>query len=276
MEHLGYIFSEFLGTFMLILIGLGVNANVSLKKTHGSGSGWIVITWGWSMGVLIGATVALYSGGQLNPAVTIGLLMAKQLTFVQATEAIVGELLGAFVAASLIVFLYWNHFKETDDQGAIGGTFFTSPAIESPTHNFFAEVFGTFVLMGAILASIIFSNQGSFILYGPLFAALAVFAIGMSLGGLTGYSINPARDLMPRLTHHLMPIPNKGSSNWNYSWVPIIGPIVGALFAVAVSYLGLAMATNLDWETLGNGSQWGLNSAGISQNIGLSLYSFNI
>ncbi len=259
-----YFLSEFLGTFVLMLIGLGVNANVSLKKTKGFNSGWIVITWGWAMGVLIGATIALYSGGQLNPAVAVGLWATKQITISFFFLAIAGQLFGAFVASLLIVYLFWDHFKATDNADAVAGTFFTSPAIKSPLRNFMTEIFGTFVLVGGILFATIYSKSTNgllpALLYGPLFAGLIVFAVGLTLGGLTGYAINPCRDLCPRLAHWLMPVPNKGSSHWSYVWVPVIGPIVGALFAVAIAYIALVIGNG----EIGDVPNWGANVASLN------------
>lgn len=245
--------SEVIGTFFLIVIGCGVNAGVSLKKSKAEDSGWIVITIGWAMAVLIGATIALASGGHLNPAVTIAQFAAGIIPISQTLFYLVAELLGAFLGAIVIIGLYWDHFKETTNPDAVGGTFFTGPAIENKARNVITEIVGTFVLVMAVFATIFYggtatddgSFHGVYTLYGPLFVGLTVLAIGVSFGGLTGYAINPARDLMPRLAHFLMPIPNKGSSNWGYAWVPIIGPIIGGLFATAV-FIGVIALTTPD------------------------------
>lgn len=235
--NLGGIFlSEMIGTFLLILIGCGVNASVNLKKTYSNNSGWIVISFGWGMGVMIGAAAAYYSGGHLNPAVTLAMWTEDFINTQEAMIYFCGEIVGAFLGALTVAFLFWDHFKETEDKSAIAGTFHTTPAIKKWYRNFATEFFATAVLVLPLLT--ITEVDVSWI-YGPLFAGLIVLGIGLTLGGLTGYAINPARDLMPRLVHTIVKIPNKGSSNWAYSWVPILGPLFGSMLAVGVFELML-------------------------------------
>lgn len=226
--------SEMLGTFFLILIGCGVNASVNLKKTHSNNSGWVVICFGWAMGVFIGASVAFASGGHLNPAVTLAMWVEGVVDVGQAFMYFFAELVGAFLGALLVAFLFWKHFKATEEKEKIAGTFHTSPAIRNWPRNLATEFFATSALILPILVSGDASITPGFTLYGPLFAGLLVLGIGLTLGGLTGYAINPARDLMPRLVHTVIKVPNKGSSNWDYAWVPTVGPLLGSLFAVGL------------------------------------------
>ncbi len=222
------ILAEIIGTMLLILLGDGVVANVLLGKTKGNNSGWIVITWAWGLAVFVGAysAVALGSGAHLNPAVTIGLVVAGNAN---AQANVVGYLIGEFVGAMLGAFLVWLHFyphwAETADPGLKLAVFSTGPAIRNTVLNFISEVIGTFVLMFGILAL-----PANF-LPGPFAVGLLVVVIGLALGGTTGYAINPARDLGPRIMHAILPIPGKGSSDWGYAWIPVVGPIVGAIIA---------------------------------------------
>jgi glycerol uptake facilitator protein len=232
-------FSEVMGTGMLTLLGCGVVANVILPKTKGFNSGWVVITFGWGLAVFAGVYVAYKSGAHLNPAVTLGLaasggdlfggnadlgIPAVPTTFANILTYLAGELVGAFLGAVLAFLAYKRHF----DQEAPGATklavFSTGPELRSYGWNFVTEVIGTFVLVFVIL---LFGPSPSGL--GPLAVALLVVSIGMSLGGPTGYAINPARDLGPRIAHAVLPIRGKGSSDWGYSWVPIVGPIVGGV-----------------------------------------------
>lgn len=231
---MGTIFlSETLGTAMLLLLGAGVVANVILPKTKGFNSGWIVITWGWGLGVFAGVYTAYKSGAHLNFAVTVGLWAANKdfapgvpPTFSNAMVYLGGEMLGAFIGAVLVWLAYKKHFDEDADEGIKLAVFSTGPGIRSYGWNFVTEVIGTFVLVFVIIA---FGPTSTGL--GPLAVALLVVGIGLSLGGPTGYAINPNRDLGPRIAHALLPIPNKGSSDWAYSWVPVFGPIVGGIIA---------------------------------------------
>jgi len=221
--------AETIGTMLLILLGDGVVANVLLGKTKGNNSGWIVITWAWGMAVFVGAyvAVALGSGAHLNPAVTVGLMVAgNQNAIANAPSYFIGEFVGAFLGAVLVWLHYFPHWKETADPGLKLAVFSTGPAIRNTAMNFISEVIGTFVLMFAILAI-----PKVWSLPGPFTVALAVLVIGLALGGTTGYAINPARDLSPRIAHAILPIPGKGSSDWGYAWIPVVGPIVGAVIA---------------------------------------------
>jgi glycerol uptake facilitator protein len=236
------ILAEIIGTMLLILLGDGVVANVLLGKTKGNNSGWIVITWAWGLAVFVGAytAVALGSGAHLNPAVTVGLLIAGDAgASANFVGYIIGEMLGAMLGAFLVWLHYYPHWKETADPGLKLAVFSTGPAIRNTVLNLVSEIIGTFVLMFGILAI-----PKVWPLPGPFTVALLVVVIGLSLGGTTGYAINPVRDLGPRIMHAILPIPGKGSSDWGYSWIPVVGPIVGAslaalLFNVAKPMLGI-------------------------------------
>ena len=221
---------EFVGTAVMVLFGAGVCANNSLKKAFGAGSGWVLISFGWGLAVFVGAFISAPSGAHLNPAVTIGLALAGQFKG-NVLGYIIAQLTGAMLGAAVVYLMYKKHFDESDDPGAKKGVFCTGPAIRSYGYNLISEIVGTFVL---ILGILMVSGAG---IAGPLPVALLVVAIGMSLGGTTGYAINPARDLGPRIVHFLLPIKGKGDSDWAYSWVPIVGPIVGSCLAVGVYLL---------------------------------------
>jgi len=241
------ILAEYLGTFILILMGTGVCANSSLKDTFAKGADWVLISFGWGFGVYLGVIIAgPSSGAHLNPAVTVGLSIAGKFAWADAPLYILAQLLGAMSGAFLTWLLYADHYNRTEDSGTIKGTFCTSPAIKNIPRNVFSEVVGTFVLIFVVLfiAGPEFKLGGVVAVkfglgsIGALPVALLVVAIGMSLGGLTGYAINPARDLGPRIIHALVPIKSKGTSDWGYAWIPIVGPVVGAALA---SFLYLAV-----------------------------------
>lgn len=229
---------EIAGTAMLMLLGVGVVANVVLGKTKGNGGGWLLISFGWGLAVFAGVFVAYKTGAHLNPAVTFGILTSGAseyaegipVDFVNTVAYLAAELIGAMLGAFLAWAVYKKHYDAEKDAGNILGTFSTGPEIRSYGWNFVTEVVATFVLVIVIL---LFGGTPDKL--GPLAVALIVVAIGASLGGPTGYAINPARDLGPRIMHALLPIPNKGSSDWAYSWVPILGPLVGAVLAGVVS-----------------------------------------
>lgn len=238
--------AEFIGTMILVLMGDGVVANVCLKDTKGNAGGWIVITMGWGLAVFTAVVVSgEFSGAHINPAVTIGLAVAKAFPLAKVPLFITAQLLGGAAGALVVWLFYRDHYDISTDQDAILATFCTGPAIRRPVSNVLSEVIGTFVLVLAVLyiaglkvaATTVEIKVGMGSL-GALPVAFIVMGIGLSLGGTTGYAINPARDLGPRLIHQLVPIKNKGASDWAYSWVPIIGPILGALLAAFVCCLG--------------------------------------
>jgi len=233
--------AEALGTMMLVLLGDGVVANVLLARSKGEGSGWIVITMGWGAAVALAVyAVGRISGAPLNPAVTIGLAAIGSFAWGKVAGYIIAQMTGAFVGAVLVWLAYMPHWKETPDAATKLGVFCTAPAIYRPAANFVTEVIGTAVLLFGVLAiaanaqdlarpgdvnlSVVFSRG-----LQPLLVGVLVLGIGLSLGGPTGYAINPARDLGPRLAHALLPIPGKGSSNWEYAWIPVVAPIVGGI-----------------------------------------------
>ncbi|MEN7546301.1 MIP/aquaporin family protein [Rapidithrix thailandica] len=236
--------AEVIGTMLLILLGNGVVANVVLPNTKGNNGGWIVITTAWALAVFIGVVVAgPYSGAHLNPAVTIGLAIAGKFDWVKVPVFVAAQFAGAMIGAFLVWLIYKDHFKATDDSGLKLAPFSTDPAIKNPVSNLISEVVGTFVLVFVIFyfTNAEISSNGTPIGLGSVGAipvAFLVWVIGLSLGGTTGYAINPARDLGPRIMHALLPIPQKGNSNWGYSWVPVFGPLLGAGIA-AVLHLWL-------------------------------------
>ena len=221
---------ELIGTTLLLLLGDGVVANVVLRKTKGEASGWIVITMGWAMAVFVAVfVVASASGAHLNPAVTLGLAMAGKFEWALVPMYLVAQMLGAMLGATLVWIQYRLHFAATEDPDAKLAVFATGPAIRSPLDNVISEVIGTFVLVFAVL----FLAAPEVGLGGldALPVALVVLVVGLALGGTTGYAINPARDLGPRIMHALLPIPGKGSSDWGYSWIPVVGPLLGGALA---------------------------------------------
>lgn len=242
--------AEFVGTALLILLGNGVVANVVLQQTKGHAGGWIVITAGWGLAVFTAvACVGQFSGAHINPAVTLGLAIANKFAWADVAGYIGSQMLGAIFGAFLVFGFYYPHYAVTDDPGAKLATFATGPAIRSPFQNFFCEVVGTFVLMWAVLLAVTPKFELAFggnsmqvpVGLGSLDAlpvGLVVFAIGLSLGGTTGYAINPARDLGPRIAHALLPIPGKGDSDWSYAPIPVVGPLLGATLA-AIAMLAL-------------------------------------
>jgi glycerol uptake facilitator protein len=236
--------AELIGTMLLILLGDGVVANVLLNDTKGNNSGWIVITTGWGLAVFVGITVAgPYSGAHLNPAVTIGLAIAGKFAWAKVLPYILAQMLGAFAGAFLVWLMYYDHFKRTNNSASVLAVFCTGPAVRNYRSNIASEIIGAFVLVFTVFyitgAEITNSKTpiglGS---VGALPVAFLVWVIGLSLGGTTGYAINPARDLGPRIMHAVLPIKSKGSSDWAYAWIPIAGPIIGAAIA-ALIYLQL-------------------------------------
>ena len=236
------VIAEIFGTGLLILLGDGVVAGVLLAKSKSNAGGWIVITMAWAFAVFVGVVVAgPISGAHLNPAVTVGLAVNGSIGWDAVPQYLVGEFIGAFIGAILVLIHYWDHFKETEDKGLKLAVFCTGPNIRNYPLNFISEVIGTFVLVFAILcfgtngsASGVQLASGGVSILGALPVALVVLVIGLSLGGTTGYAINPARDLGPRIIHAIFPVPGKGHSDWGYSWVPVVGPLVGGVLAALV------------------------------------------
>lgn len=227
--------AEILGTMLLILLGDGVVANVLLGKTKGNNSGWIVITTAWALAVFVGVmVVGSISGAHLNPAVSIGLAVAGNFPWAQVPGYIVAQMVGAFIGAVIVWLSYFNHWAATSDPGLKLAVFSTGPAIRNTVWNLVTEAVGTFMLLFGVLGirgAVMGTDAIDMGALGAIPVAFLVWAIGLSLGGPTGYAINPARDLAPRIAHAILPIPGKGSSDWGYSWIPVVGPIVGAVIA---------------------------------------------
>jgi glycerol uptake facilitator protein len=236
--------AEFIGTALMILLGNGVVANVVLTGTKGNGGGWIVITTAWALAVFVAVVVAApYSGAHLNPAVTIALAISGKFDWAQVPIYMIAQMLGAMLGAFLVWIKYKDHFAATNDQGLKLAAFSTGPAIRNTISNLTSEIIGAFVLLFVIFyftnAEIVDTKApvglGSL---GAIPVMFLVWAIGLSLGGTTGYAINPVRDLGPRLMHSILPVASKGPSDWSYSWIPVIGPLIGASLA-AILYLAL-------------------------------------
>lgn len=225
---------EFIGTALLIILGDGVVANVVLNKTKGQNSGWMVIAFGWAMAVFVGvyASQHLGGGGHLNPAVTLAIAAFGEFDLALIAPYLGGQFAGAFTGAVIVWIAYKQHFEQTENKDLKLAVFCTGPAIRSAGHNMITEIIGSFVLMFGVLAmSPSVSSLGTL---DALPVGLLILGIGLSLGGPTGYAINPARDLGPRIAHFLLPIPGKRDSDWSYSWIPVIGPIMGAILAAFV------------------------------------------
>jgi glycerol uptake facilitator protein len=224
--------AELVGTLLLVLLGDGVVAGVVLKGTKNNNSGWIVITMGWGLAVAMSVFVTgQYSGAHLNPAVSLAVLIDGGLNFAEFLTYVSAQMIGAILGAILVLVMYFPHFEKTQDAGSVLAVFSTGPAIRNPLFNLISEAIGTFVLVFVILN---FQDLG---LLQPLVVGFLVVGIGLSLGGTTGYAINPARDLGPRLVHQFLPVPNKGSSDWNYAWIPVVGPLLGGAIAALVKIL---------------------------------------
>jgi glycerol uptake facilitator protein len=240
--------AEFIGTAILIILGNGVVANVVLARTKGNNSGWIVITAGWGLGAFVGVFCAQrFSGAHINPAVTLAMAAAGKFAWAKVPGYLVAQMLGAMAGGATVFLFYREHFKATEDAGAKLACFCTAPNIRNVAQAFFCEVVGTFLLVLPVFlitdASVTLPGAAGAVTQAPiglgalgaLPVALLVFAIGLSLGGTTGYAINPARDLGPRIAHALLPVPGKHGSDWAYAWVPVAGPVVGGLLAAWVN-----------------------------------------
>ncbi|MBO1513597.1 MIP/aquaporin family protein [Metabacillus bambusae] len=218
---------EVIGTMILIIFGGGVVGGVVLNKSKAQNSGWIVITMGWGFAVAFGAyAVGSVSGAHLNPAVTIGFASIGEFPWADVPAYVTAQMIGAFIGATIVWLYYYPHWKATEDQGAKLAVFSTDPAIPHTPSNLISEVLGTAILVFGLLS--IGANEFTEGL-NPIIVGFFITAIGLSLGGTTGYAINPARDLGPRIAHFLLPIAGKGSSNWKYAWIPVVGPIVGGM-----------------------------------------------
>lgn len=220
---------ELIGTFLLVLLGCGVNAGVNLNKSNSHNSGWIVITMGWAFAVTIGVYASGFlSAAHLNPAVTIAFAVNGSFAWGEVVPYIAGQMVGAILGAVTVWLAYHEQFEATEDEGAILGTFSTGPQVPNTVWNLVTEIIGTAVLVIGVMA--LGANQLADGL-NPILVGAIVAAVGLSLGGPTGYAINPARDLGPRIAHAFLPISGKGDSNWSYAWIPIVGPIIGAVIA---------------------------------------------
>ncbi|SDX85798.1 MIP/aquaporin family protein [Salimicrobium album] len=231
--------AEIIGTMILIIFGGGVVAGVVLKGSKAEGTGWVLITIAWGLGVTMGVYASgNVSGGHINPAVTLGFAAIGEFPWAKVPMYISAQIIGAFIGGVIVFLNYLPHWRATEDKGAKLAVFSTDPAIRSPFSNLVSEILGTFVLvMGLLFIGANDFTQG----LNPAIVGLLIVAIGMSLGGTTGYAINPARDLGPRIAHALLPIPNKGGSDWSYSWVPILGPVLGGIYG-AIFYKAIFLS----------------------------------
>jgi len=245
-EQMSEFLAELIGTMILIILGGGVVAGVTLKKSKAEGAGWIVITIGWGLGVTMGVyAVGNFTGAHINPAVTLGFAAAGDFPWAKVPMYVSAQIIGALIGACIVFFNYLPHWQETKEQETKLGVYATIPAIRSPFSNLVSEIIGTFVLlMGLMFIGANDFTEG----LNPLIVGALIVAIGMSLGGTTGYAINPARDLGPRIAHALLPIPGKGGSDWKYAWVPIVGPVLGGVYG-AVFYKAIfeAAFTSVFW-----------------------------
>ncbi len=227
--------AEFIGTTILLLLGNAVVANVILKKTKGHNAGWIAINLGWGVAVFVAVfIVAKYSGAHINPAVTLGLAIAGEFSWSSVPLYLIAQFLGGALGAFLVWIHYRNHFDATEDADVMRAVFCTAPAIRNVPSNLLSEIIATFVLVFAVLY--IAEPDVGLGALDALPVGIIVLAIGLTLGGTTGYAINPARDLSPRMIHALLPIKNKEGSDWSYAWIPVVGPIIGGLLA-GISFL---------------------------------------
>jgi glycerol uptake facilitator protein len=226
--------AELIGTMILVILGDGVVANVLLNKSKGQNSGWIVITTGWALGVAVAVySVNSISGAHLNPAVTFGMAAIGKFAWADVPGYITAQMIGGFLGGMVVWLAYLPHWEETKDQGLKLGVFCTAPAIRRPLMNLLTEIIGTFVLVLGVLAILspknLVPNSGFDTGFAPFLVGILVWSIGLSLGGPTGYAINPARDLGPRLAHFFLPVAGKGNSDWSYAWIPVAGPIIGGI-----------------------------------------------
>lgn len=229
---------ELLGTFILVLLGDGVVSACILNKTKAQNSGWIAIVLGWGIAVTVAVYISFMSGAHLNPAVTLAMAAIGSLPWSQVVTYLVAQFLGAMLGALVLYLHYYPHWKETKDAGTILACFSTGPAIRHTWSNLLGEALGTAVLVITVMA--IGPNKVA-AGFGPIIVGFVVMAVGFSLGATTGYAINPARDLGPRIMHALLPIPNKGDSDWSYAWIPVLGPILGGVAGALIYQVILNM-----------------------------------
>jgi len=240
---------ELVGTMILIIFGAGVVGGVLMKKSKAENSGWIVITIGWGLAVAMGVyAVGGVSGAHLNPAVTLGMASIGEFPWVYVPKYMLAQILGAISGAIIVYFHYLPHWKETEDEAAKLSVFATIPAIRHPLSNLTSEIIGTFILLVGLLA--IGANEFTEGL-NPLIVGALIVAIGVSLGGTTGYAINPARDLGPRIAHFFLPIPGKGKSDWSYAWIPVVGPLLGGTFGALFYQQVFAGVTSIAFWIVG-------------------------
>ncbi|MDD3905706.1 MAG: aquaporin family protein [Candidatus Omnitrophica bacterium] len=228
---------EFFGTMVLVLLGNGVVANALLKKSKGENSGWMVIASGWGFGVGVAVYIAGWiSGAHLNPAITLGFFVIGKIAPKEIPHYLAGQILGAFIGAVIVWLAYLPHWKVTEDSDKKLSCFCTMPAIRNYGANLLCEIIGTaMLLMGVLGIFNVHNSIGSGI--GPYLVGILVFSIGLSLGGPTGYAINPARDLMPRIAHAVLPIPGKRDPDWAYAWVPVVGPLIGSIIGAGLYHI---------------------------------------
>ena len=230
--NLGTFMAELIGTAILVLLGDGVVANVVLKKSKGFNSGWMVIASGWAFAVAVPVFMfGTISGAHFNPAVTLALAVTGNFAWSQVPMYILAQFIGAFIGATLVLLSYYNHFEATEDKATKLGVFCTAPEIRNSKWNFITEFIGTFLLMFGILG---ISSSPFVDGLQPLAIGILIWAIGLCLGGPTGYAINPIRDFGPRLAHFILPVPGKGGSDWKYAWIPVVAPILGAIVSAIV------------------------------------------
>ncbi len=226
------VIGEFIGTLLLVFLGDGVVANVSLKHSKGENAGWVAIAMGWGFAVAVAAYATGHLGpAHLNPAVSLAFAISGDITWLVFFKYVIAQMLGGFLGAILVWLMYRPHFEETEDATTILGVFATGPAIRSYGDNFISEVLGTFVLVFGIMA---FGYTEMAPGFGTAVVGMLIMSIGLSLGGPTGYAINPARDLAPRIAHAILPMKHKGDSDWGYSWVPVVAPLVGGVIAALI------------------------------------------
>ncbi|WP_024615168.1 MIP/aquaporin family protein [Clostridium sp. Ade.TY] len=230
--NLSTFMAELIGTAILVLLGDGVVANVVLKKSKGFNSGWMVIASGWAFAVAVPVFMfGTISGAHFNPAVTLALAVTGKFAWSQVPMYILAQFIGAFIGATLVLLSYYNHFEVTEDKATKLGVFCTAPEIRNPKWNFITEFIGTFLLMFGILG---ISSSPFVDGLQPLAIGILIWAIGLCLGGPTGYAINPIRDFGPRFAHFILPVPGKGGSDWKYAWIPVVAPILGAIVSAIV------------------------------------------